>query len=40
VQRYTAEGRDVREARPPEGFKDFNAWRQAVLTGSERKQTA
>jgi hypothetical protein len=40
VQRYTNEGRDVREARPPEGFKDFNDWRQAVLAGGERKQTA
>jgi hypothetical protein len=24
VERFTAEGRDVRIARPPEGAKDFN----------------
>lgn len=29
--RFQAEGRRVREARPPEGFKDFNAWHQAQL---------
>lgn len=29
VRRYQAEGRLVREALPPEGFKDFNAWQMA-----------
>jgi len=36
VERYTREGRDVREARPPEGFKDFNDWRMATLSGASR----
>jgi len=28
-ERWLAEGRSVRVVRPPEGFKDFNAWHVA-----------
>jgi hypothetical protein len=34
VRRYSAEGRLVRASRPPEGFKDFNDWRQALHQGA------
>jgi len=36
VRRYQAEGRQVFEVRPPEGFKDFNEWHQAELRGRGR----
>jgi hypothetical protein len=29
VRTLMEQGRSVREVRPPEGFKDFNAWHQA-----------
>ncbi|WP_051212651.1 DUF7146 domain-containing protein [Rubritepida flocculans] len=34
--RWLAEGRSVREVKPPEGFKDFNAWHMAQLAGAAR----
>jgi hypothetical protein len=30
IARFTREGRQVRATRPPEGFKDFNEWRQSL----------
>ena len=36
VARFTAEGRTVREARPPEGIKDWNDWRRELA--SQRQQ--
>lgn len=37
VARFTREGRTVRIARPPEGIKDWNAWRQEQALQSERR---
>jgi len=37
VERYHREGRDVREARPPEGYKDFNAWRRDLMADRLRR---
>jgi hypothetical protein len=31
IARFTAEGREVRASRPPEGFKDFNDWAQETM---------
>lgn len=33
VRQYLEQGRAVREVFPPQGFKDFNAWHQALLGG-------
>jgi hypothetical protein len=38
AERWLREGRSVREVRPPEGFKDFNAWHQAQLAAGPRAQ--
>lgn len=41
VERLMGEGRSVREIRPPEGFKDFNAWHLAEMAeGSARRRLA
>lgn len=39
VERLLREGRSVREIRPPEGFKDFNAWHLAEMAehGTRRR---
>jgi hypothetical protein len=34
------QGRSVREARPPEGFKDFNAWHQAEVRAQQGRGAA
>ena len=41
VERLLRDGRSVREIRPPEGFKDFNAWHLAELAaGGARRRLA
>lgn len=37
IDRFTAEGRQVRIARPPEGIKDWNDWRRDLARAAERR---
>jgi hypothetical protein len=41
VERMLRQGRSVREIRPPEGHKDFNAWHLAEMAaGGLRRRLA